>query len=47
MGSKQHIQNTGNSDLKILCIVYPMWRIEDEEVSRKHNIQLKLIIDTD
>ena len=30
--SKQYIQNTGNSDLKILCFVYPMWRIEDEEV---------------
>ncbi|HID20056.1 MAG TPA: cupin domain-containing protein [Methanophagales archaeon] len=30
--SKQYIQNTGNYNLKILCIVYPMWRIEDEEV---------------
>jgi mannose-6-phosphate isomerase-like protein (cupin superfamily) len=30
--SKQYIQNTGNTDLKILCIVYPMWRMEDEEV---------------
>ena len=30
--SKQCIQNTGNSDLKFLCIVYPMWRREDEEV---------------
>ena len=30
--SKQYIQNTGKSDLKFLCIVYPMWRIEDEEV---------------
>lgn len=30
--TKQYIQNRGNSDLKILCIVYPMWRIEDEKV---------------
>ena len=30
--SKQYIQNTGNSDLKFLCIAYPMWRREDEEV---------------
>ncbi|MCW3134791.1 MAG: cupin domain-containing protein [Methanophagales archaeon] len=30
--SKQCIQNTGNLDLKFLCIVYPMWRREDEEV---------------
>lgn len=30
--SKQNIQNTGNYNLKILCIVYPMWRMEDEEV---------------
>ena len=30
--SKQYIRNTGTSDLKFLCIVYPMWRIEDEEV---------------
>lgn len=30
--SKQYIQNTGDSDLKILCIVYPMWRREEEEL---------------
>ncbi|HUV03419.1 MAG TPA: cupin domain-containing protein [Desulfobacteria bacterium] len=30
--SKQNIQNTGDSDLKILCIVDPMWRREDEEL---------------
>ena len=30
--SKQYIRNTGTSDLKFLCIVYPMWRIEDEQV---------------
>ena len=30
--SKQYIQNTGGSDLKFLCIVYPMWRREDEEL---------------
>jgi len=30
--SKQYIQNTGNCDLKFLCIVDPAWRAEDEEV---------------
>ena len=29
----QYIENTGNSDLKFLCIVDPAWREEDEEVS--------------
>ncbi|MBN2592454.1 MAG: cupin domain-containing protein [Sedimentisphaerales bacterium] len=29
----QYIENTGNSDLKFLCIVDPAWRQEDEEVS--------------
>lgn len=28
----QYIKNTGNSDLKFLCIVDPAWRSEDEEV---------------
>ena len=28
----QYIENTGNSDLKFLCIVDPAWRQEDEEV---------------
>ncbi len=31
-GSTQYIENTGNSDLKFLCIVEPAWRQEDEEV---------------
>ena len=31
-GSKQYIENTGNSDLKFLCIADPAWREEDEEV---------------
>ncbi|HEX9991027.1 MAG TPA: cupin domain-containing protein [Chloroflexia bacterium] len=31
----QHIQNTGATDLKFLCIVDPAWRAEDEEVRRK------------
>jgi mannose-6-phosphate isomerase-like protein (cupin superfamily) len=31
-GSWQHIRNIGTVDLKILCIVHPMWRAEDEEV---------------
>ncbi len=30
--SFQYIQNTGDSDLKFLCIVDPAWRPEDEEV---------------
>jgi mannose-6-phosphate isomerase-like protein (cupin superfamily) len=28
----QYIENTGNSDLKFLCIVDPAWRKEDEFV---------------
>lgn len=31
-GSMQYIENTGNSNLKFLCIVDPAWRKEDEEV---------------
>jgi len=30
--SRQYIENTGNSDLKFLCIVDPAWRKEHEEV---------------
>ncbi|MDD5291380.1 MAG: cupin domain-containing protein [Patescibacteria group bacterium] len=30
--AKQYIKNTGNSDLKFLCLVDPAWRPEDEEV---------------
>ncbi|MCK9400821.1 MAG: cupin domain-containing protein [Bacteroidales bacterium] len=30
--SSQYIHNSGNSDLKFLCIVDPAWRKEDEEV---------------
>ncbi|MEW6609187.1 MAG: cupin domain-containing protein [bacterium] len=30
--AKQFIHNSGNSDLKFLCIVDPAWRVEDEEV---------------
>ncbi|MEK6689718.1 MAG: cupin domain-containing protein [Nitrospirota bacterium] len=30
--SRQYIKNTGNSDLKFLCIVDPAWRKEDEEI---------------
>ena len=30
--SRQYIENTGNSDLKFLCIVEPAWRKEDEEI---------------
>lgn len=28
----QHIENSGGSDLRFLCIVDPAWRREDEEV---------------
>ena len=31
-GSKQYIQNTGDSDLKFLCIVDPAWQAKDEEI---------------
>jgi mannose-6-phosphate isomerase-like protein (cupin superfamily) len=31
-GSWQHLRNTGTRELKFLCIVYPTWRKEDEEV---------------
>lgn len=30
--SEQYIENSGDSDLKFLCIVDPAWRPEDEEV---------------
>ncbi len=30
--SWQHVKNVGTDDLKFLCIVYPMWKAEDEEV---------------
>ena len=28
--SKQHIENTGNSELRFLCIVDPAWKQDDE-----------------
>jgi len=31
-GSSQHLKNTGESDLKFICIVNPFWRAEDEEI---------------
>jgi len=30
-GSWQNIRNTGEEELRFLCIVYPMWHEEDEE----------------
>jgi mannose-6-phosphate isomerase-like protein (cupin superfamily) len=30
--SRQFIFNTGKTDLIFLCIVYPAWRREDEEI---------------
>jgi len=30
--SMQKIKNVGDEDLKFLCIVYPAWRAEDEEI---------------
>jgi mannose-6-phosphate isomerase-like protein (cupin superfamily) len=31
-GAVQYIENTGDSELKFLCIVDPAWKKEDEEV---------------
>ena len=31
-GSRQYIRNTGQIELKFLCIVDPAWRKEDEQV---------------
>ena len=30
--SVQKIKNVGNVDLEFLCIVYPAWKVEDEEI---------------
>ena len=30
--SKQYLENTGNEELKFLCIVNPKWHEEDEEL---------------
>ena len=30
--SKQFIENSGNNDLKFLCIVEPAWKAEDETI---------------
>jgi len=32
-GSMQHIENLGDGILVFLCLVYPPWREEDEEVA--------------
>ena len=32
VNSKQYIENIGNDELKFLCIVYPKWKEEDEEL---------------
>ncbi len=34
-GSRQHIQNSGQTELKFLCIVDPAWRKEDEQVFKQ------------
>jgi mannose-6-phosphate isomerase-like protein (cupin superfamily) len=39
-GSWQHLKNTGSEDLRFLCIVFPRWRAEDEEL--KSNVREKL-----
>lgn len=31
-GATQHIENTGEQNLVFLCIVYPSWRADDEEL---------------
>ena len=33
--SKQYLKNNGNTELKFLCIVYPMWREADEKLIKK------------
>lgn len=33
--STQHIRNTGDTDLKFLCIVDPLWTREDEELAEE------------
>lgn len=35
-GSWQYIRNTGDAALKILCLVSPSWRAEDEEIAKAH-----------
>jgi mannose-6-phosphate isomerase-like protein (cupin superfamily) len=35
----QYIQNTGDSDLRFLCIVDPAWRQDDEEVVDRSNAE--------
>jgi mannose-6-phosphate isomerase-like protein (cupin superfamily) len=39
-GAVQSITNSGNADLKFICIVDPAWRKEDEEVLTKGSIML-------
>jgi mannose-6-phosphate isomerase-like protein (cupin superfamily) len=31
-GGLQHVRNTGQGDLRFLCIVDPAWKVEDEQV---------------
>ena len=31
-GAEQHVESIGPDDLVFLCLVYPAWRAEDEEV---------------
>lgn len=33
----QYIHNTGQEDLKFICIVDPAWRMEDEEILPSHS----------
>ncbi len=33
--TRQWIENTGDTDLKFLCVVSPPWKAEDEELSIK------------
>ena len=36
--SKQWIENIGNDELKFLCIVYPLWKGEDEELIKTNKL---------
>jgi mannose-6-phosphate isomerase-like protein (cupin superfamily) len=31
-GAKQNIHNSGDTDLKFICMIDPAWREEDEEI---------------
>lgn len=40
-GSWQYIRNTGDITLKIICMVSPSWRAEDEEIDKTQPMRLE------